>query len=524
MPAYVPYLLPLLEARVPGLGNVPVHSPLQEERLIRKGVGKQEVLWDLLQKAVHEVYGIPFLTKLPEGFALQSVSGTKSESPYLTASAGDQGFFLMTHPQTMEVYDAIAPPALQPALLPYSLFAALERDLQRDPDALPAAAIPENAFEAFLKNMWRRHALSDWHLEPGPEGYRSRYRSDGLLSGVESLSRERGEWLIESALARAKLSSSGEPLPLEGGFPLGTDGGQTLSIRLSTIPSLHGDAMVLRFLPRQTRHPLTLSSIGLPPGLISEIDRTYAEGEGLWLVVGPTGSGKSTTLSALLNTSVTRNEKVLTVEDPVERPLAGVQQLSLGSPPGLTFPLALRAFLRQAPDTVMVGEIRDAETAAVALQAGRTGHRILSTLHAHDDAGVLRRFSDLHQSPQAVREVCRLVLHQRLVPLNCPSCVEWGEPPLGWDMLRTATALPWPDRLPRGTGCPQCREGFKGRSLLIAKGDLSRDSSTGHQLLREACRLMAGGLLPLEACLPFIPASSRACFGFASGKVCVKNS
>jgi len=515
MTEYIPYLLPLLTNRFPEVAKMTVHSALGEEAVVRRLMERHPGFAEQLPSMVQRAYGIRYLPELPAELVRQE-SGAK-DAPYIKVSTARGRFFLMNHPAAMEAFDTIACSDCQPALVPASALAGLKRAGMEESVEKPFVK-EENAFETFLIGMWTTHTPSDWHLEPGQDGYRSRFRADGILSAIEPLSRERGQWLVESALTAAGLPSNGEAVPLDGSFSLSSPEAGRLRIRLSSVPSLYGKSLVLRFLPMETAPP-TLEQIGLGVDLARRIRKKYDEGEGLWLLVGPTGSGKSTTLAALLNLSVQHNEKVLSVEDPVERSLPGVQQVSIGYPQGLDFPTALRAFLRQSPRAVMVGEIRDAETAAVALQASRTGHRVLSSIHANEDAGVLRRFVDLQQDVRSVQEVCRLVLHQRLVPRVCPDCRSWQPPSSGWSSLIEETGLPWPAKIPRGAGCPSCREGINGRIALFAEGDLGACRRTRHQLLSEACARLAEGEIPPDACLPLLPASSRSRFGFATRKV-----
>jgi len=523
MPSYVPFLLPLLKETIPEISEAKASSPFDEEAVIRKHLRTHPGIWNVLGEQVEAGYGLRFLRELPAEVVPQGSSPPDVPLPWLIAACGERALFLITHPDSLEAFDAVAPAGSEPILLPASLFTRWERMLHQETDPGADSGRTDNAFAAYVKSIWQLHKPSDWHLEPGPDGYRSRFRSDGCLSEPERVSRERGAWFIQSAFSLAKLSPGSEPLPQEGGFQVSIEDGSSVNMRLSTIPSLHGDALVLRFLPQDIRQQPDFAALGVPSELCERMEALHGESEGLWLIAGPTGSGKSTTLAAILNMSVERGEKVLSVEDPVERPLPGVQQLSVGSPRGLTYAVALRAFLRQAPDTVMVGEIRDEETAAVALQASRTGHRVLSTLHAGDDAGVRRRFEDLKQDSASLGEVCRLLLHQRLVPGICSSCRTWEAPPLDSGRLRQETGLTWPVQVPFGNGCRHCRNGFRGRALLIVSGNPDHPQPTMPRFLREACDQITAGRISFDACLPFLPAGMRTSFGFASGKLSVKN-
>jgi type II secretory ATPase GspE/PulE/Tfp pilus assembly ATPase PilB-like protein len=282
--------------------------------------------------------------------------------------------------------------------------------------------------------------------------------------------------------------------------------GTPLNLRLSFIPSLYGRALVARFLDP-------------PPGNAEETDPLEtADGgrtEGLWLVAGPTGSGKTTTLHTRLRARVRAGEKVLSVEDPVEALLPGVHQVSVGSPPGMGFALALRAFLRQSPDCILVGEIRDGETAGVALQAARTGHRILSTLHARNNAGVLRRFADLGQSPDALLGLRPVVLHQRLLPRLCSRCQRTEPLPGNWRRGLEALGLEAPDRIPARGGCPLCREGIAGRLPIRSSGIFAPERDSDRELLLAGWEAVLAGQITPGALAPLLPGVLRRRFALS---------
>lgn len=200
--------------------------------------------------------------------------------------------------------------------------------------------------------------------------------------------------------------------------------------------------------------------------LAETLRSAFAKSQGLWLTCGPTGSGKTTTLHALLRYAVERGEKVVAVEDPVEQLLPGVQQVSVGQPRGLTFPMALRAFMRQAPQCILIGEIRDAETAELTLQAVRTGHRVLASVHAYDTGGVIRRMEDLGISRAEFLSVEPTLIHQRLQPRLCHCCRRIA--PLLPEEMREirAAGIKLREQVFEAGQCKSCRQGHRGRFAL----------------------------------------------------------
>jgi type II secretory ATPase GspE/PulE/Tfp pilus assembly ATPase PilB-like protein len=323
---------------------------------------------------------------------------------------------------------------------------------------------------------------------------------------------EKGEWLMNSVVSAAGLGNLPANAPADGAFSF-TDGGeQTIHVRVSLVPSIRGRSLVMRFLHPWKMEGLQLEKLGFHHRQAEETRKAFSQPDGLWLVAGPTGSGKTTTLYSLLCLSVAWHEKVLTAEDPVEMVIPGLQQAQVDESAGRGFANLLRGFMRQAPDTLLIGEIRDEETATITMQAANSGHRVLGSIHASGNAGILRRFSDLGQSPGIVSASCTAVIHQRLVNLVCRECCSSRKTP---ETLRQSSAgLPgcFPEDLAVARGCPLCVGGYAGQTgvydLQMNLGkDLSKDG-----LLRSGWPLLIRKQTTPECLLPYFPRAVRRKF------------
>jgi general secretion pathway protein E len=310
---------------------------------------------------------------------------------------------------------------------------------------------------------------SDVHLEATREGLRARMRLDGVL--VEAPSPPRG--LQQAVVSRVKLLASMDiaerRAPQDGRIRVKLET-RELDLRVSTVPTLHGESVVIRLLDRGGR-PVTLEELGLAPDLLEAIGRLARRPHGIVLATGPTGSGKTTTLYAALKLRDSVAEKLITVEDPVEYDLPGVTQFPVQTKAGVTFAGALRSILRQDPDVLMVGEMRDRETASIAVQAAMTGHLVFSTLHTNDAPAAVVRLLDLGVEPYLVAATLEGVLAQRLVRRTCPDCRERYEPDAQAVAWLAGTPIGERDgrwRWERGAGCAACRgTGFRGRGGLF---------------------------------------------------------
>ncbi len=301
---------------------------------------------------------------------------------------------------------------------------------------------------------------SDVHLEAYADGLRIRTRIDGVLQDTASPPRGLAPAIVSRLKVMANLDIAERRVPQDGRIRLELQN-RHVDVRVSTVPTLHGESVVLRLLDRDAA-PLDLSSLGMSDESRATFEAILARPHGIVLATGPTGSGKTTTLYAALSRIRTGREKIVTVEDPVEYQLAGIPQVQVNERVGVTFATALRALLRQDPDVMLVGEIRDGETAEIATQAALTGHLVLSTLHTNDAIGALTRLVDLGVAPFLVSATVEAILAQRLVRTTCTVCAVAVA-----TTVSERAALKSPDltTVQRGTGCASCRStGYLGRT------------------------------------------------------------
>lgn len=340
---------------------------------------------------------------------------------------------------------------------------------------------------------------SDIHVESTPLGLVIKYRIDGVLQQMGQVS---GLDMAEQALSRIKVLSEldiGEKrVPQDGRFKMKIQG-REVDFRVSIMPSIHGEDAVLRVLDKSQRgESLSLENLGLAADTIARIRVLASEPYGMLLVTGPTGSGKSTTLYAALSETNTGEKKIITIEDPVEYELPGVLQIPVNDKKGLTFARGLRSVLRHEPDTILVGEIRDGETAGIAVQAALTGHLVLSSVHANSAFSVMERFAYMSVDPASFVEALNGVVAQRLVRRICPDCAMDAKPDPEIVRLAQLTAAQLEHGHYRaGKGCEACRHtGYRGRLALaevltvtdsIKEALLNRSSAaTLRELAREA--------------------------------------
>jgi general secretion pathway protein E len=304
---------------------------------------------------------------------------------------------------------------------------------------------------------------SDIHIEPFEDSLRVRYRIDGILFDAEVPPKRLRAAITSRIKIMAELNIAERRLPQDGRMRMSLQG-RRLDIRVSTIPTIHGESVVMRLLDREAIL-MPLERLGFNAEMERQLERLIVLPHGMLLVTGPTGSGKTTTLYAALDKINVPDKKIITIEDPVEYQLRGVNQIHVRSKIGLSFAAGLRHIVRQDPDVIMVGEIRDAETADVAIHAALTGHLVFSTLHTNDAPGALTRLLDMGAEPFLVASVLEGVLAQRLVRLICPTCRAPYDPKpkelrtLGIDSVpRNATLF-------RGKGCSECRgTGYRSRT------------------------------------------------------------
>lgn len=332
-------------------------------------------------------------------------------------------------------------------------------------------AVDEAPVVRFLQrtlSIATQRGASDIHFEPYENSYRIRYRIDGRLQTQEAPPDEFRDKLASRLKVLSRLDIAEKRLPQDGQLRGETDDGTLVDLRISTMPTLYGEKIVLRILDRQDAR-LGLNEIGLSAKQLEQLNHAIHQPSGMVLVTGPTGSGKTVTLYACLNALNQPGVNIATVEDPVEIPVAGINQVNIDERTGLSFAVALRAFMRQDPDILMVGEIRDAETAETSLKAAQTGHLVLSTLHTRSAPATLERLLQLGLPDYGVAGSVLVVIAQRLVRRLCECrVVDQPVPELLHDAGFSDDELSQLSRgewvLHKAAGCPKCHQtGYKGR-------------------------------------------------------------
>ncbi len=302
---------------------------------------------------------------------------------------------------------------------------------------------------------------SDIHIEPSEDTLRVRYRIDGLLYDLEAPPRRLQAAVTSRLKLMAELNIAERRLPQDGRIRM-TLNGRRVDIRVSTIPTIYGESIVMRLLDRSSVF-MPFDKLGFSPGTAVAFDRLINQPNKVLLVTGPTGSGKTTTLYAALDKINAPEKKIITIEDPVEYQLKGINQIAVRPKIGLTFAGGLRHIVRQDPDVIMVGEIRDLETAEIAVHAALTGHLVFSTLHTNDAPGAITRLQDMGVEPYLIASVLSGVLAQRLVRRICQNC-RVPDTPDPADLLAIGVSDGHGVELYRGQGCEACRKtGYKGR-------------------------------------------------------------
>jgi general secretion pathway protein E len=329
-----------------------------------------------------------------------------------------------------------------------------------------------------VNNTWAQAidiGASDIHIEPEEHGFEIRFRVDGILTTKVSFGRDRFDAIISRIKLISGLDIAERRLPQDGRISIRASG-IDIDIRVSVIPGVHGESIVLRLLPKE-RKDFSLKRLGMEEDHLVKFRQWIKEPHGIVLVTGPTGSGKSTSLYAALAEANDRQKKIITVEDPVEYKMDGITQIQTHAEIEYTFSRALRAILRHDPDIIMIGEIRDLETAEIAVQSALTGHMVFSTLHTNDAIGAFNRLIDMGLEPFLVASSLRAVQAQRLVRRLCVHC---AAPVSAKDIERSAPAgfprqldeltrqfpalFAAPAKWHHAVGCPQCQgSGYRGR-------------------------------------------------------------
>lgn len=411
------------------------------------------------------------------------------------------------------------------------------------PEAVPGAAA-EDAPVVKLVSMLIAQAIhdraSDIHVDPEGDHIKIRYRIDGVLTEVRTLPREMHASIVSRVKIMANMDIAEKRVPQDGRFQakvthtdsgpvvtavfherkaLRMEGDVPVDIRVSTLPVIQGETVVMRILNR-TQIILNLASLITYPDLLDRYRNLIQRPYGMILVTGPTGSGKTTTLYASINSVDRKANNIVTIEDPVEYQMMGVNQMQVNPKAGTTFAGGLRSILRQDPDVIMVGEIRDRETAEIAIQAALTGHLVLATLHTNDAAGAATRLIDMGIEPFLIASSTIGIMAQRLVRRICDGCRKPYDPPAEL-LKRLGSGLAQGAAYHRGEGCPACRRtGYLGRiglyefmelneelrGLIVAKAPSSTLKAAagraGFRTLREeGLRTAASGVTTLEEVL-----------------------
>jgi general secretion pathway protein E len=351
-----------------------------------------------------------------------------------------------------------------------------ERRLAREIDQVSDGAVEGSGARLVAEAFEEAIALSasDIHFEPRRHDLRVRLRVDGRMIDYRVVAADLAAPAVSRIKVIANLNLGERRLPQDGRTSF-VIGGKSVDVRVATAPTVFGEAAVLRILDRSAV-PLELDGLGLAPDVTQVLRQAGGAPHGIFLVTGPTGSGKTTTLYALLETFTGSPKKVLSVEDPVEYHFEHVSQTQVAPALGLTFAAALRSFLRQDPDVILVGEIRDPETAAVAIQAAMTGHLVLASIHANDALAVLPRLLDMGVEPYQLAAAFRGAVAQRLVRRLCPHCREPATPNEAELAFVANQGLAAPLRVFKPLGCPRCKgSGFRGR-VPIAEAFLTNET------------------------------------------------
>jgi general secretion pathway protein E len=417
---------------------------------------------------------------------------------------GDLVAFLASHEESMRALDELDAQA-----------AAGPADSGRIEDLSLKAIGDESSDVVRLVRSTLRDALllgaSDIHLETLPAGLAIKFRIDGILSQVKLIQdTAQAEQAIARVKVLAELDITERRVPQDGRFKA-LEHGRAVDFRVSIMPSIHGEDAVLRVLDKQslyeqTQQQLSLDSLGFEPADVRRLRRLSREPYGMLLVTGPTGSGKTTTLYAAISEINSGQDKIVTIEDPVEYQLPGVLQIPVNEKKGLTFARGLRSILRHDPDKIMVGEIRDPETANIAVQSALTGHLVFTSVHANNVFDVIGRFMHMNVDLYGFVSALNAILAQRLVRMVCPHCAEADAPSqemLAESGLTREITTGW--KFMTGKGCRECRgAGYKGRmaiaELMILNDELRelitarapvrqlRDAAqrSGTRLLRDA--------------------------------------
>lgn len=461
--------------------------PTLAETVVRLGMVSEAELSELLANE----FGLPFvrLTDLRVGGEVLGMINRDQALHYLVMplQVGAESLRVaVADPLDLSSVDELGHVlgrSIETSVAPKSeILTAIERHYGGEPDEIVVATeledTPDNGAEAaedepvirqlnvFMAEAVRQRA-SDIHLEPLERRFRVRYRIDGKLLEVEGPAKRFQLPLISRVKIMAGMSIAEKRLPQDGRIQIRIEN-RPIDLRVSSVPTAHGESIVMRLLDAAGLKP-GLADLGLSNEDVAILRPLTRLADGMVLVTGPTGSGKTTTLYSCLQEINRPDRKIITVEDPVEYQLSGINQVPVRADVGLTFAAALRAMLRQAPNVVMVGEIRDRETADIAINASLTGHLVFSTLHTNDAPGAVVRLTDLGVKSFMVASSLRAVVAQRLVRKICEICSQCAPPDASERVLLEQAGMnPEQGEYCRGSGCEHCHgTGYHGRVALF---------------------------------------------------------
>ena len=333
-------------------------------------------------------------------------------------------------------------------------------------NVLESSKSPVSRLVDMIVSQAVRDRASDIHIDPGEGQLKVRFRIDGVLYDIPPPPKYLHSFIISRLKVISSMDIAESRIPQDGHFQVTIDN-RTIESRVSSIPTTNGENMAIRLFDMRSM-AIPLESMGISEPLMPQVERLIRLPHGMVVVTGPTGSGKSTTLYAMLSLARSPERNIITIEDPVERRLDLVTQVQVNEKAGLTFASALRSFLRQDPDVIMVGEVRDQETAQLSVRAALTGHLVFSTIHTNDAPGVITRFINMNVEPFLVASSMSGVIAQRLVRRICEDCKEPYAVSNNLRQRLKASGVVLPDKLWHGKGCAKCRDtGYRGRVAVF---------------------------------------------------------
>lgn len=369
----------------------------------------------------------------------------------------------------------------QKALNEFSdVFIPAEEDVIAEEEMLEVATAPIVKLINSIIEQAMRSKASDIHIEPSYNDIRVRFRIDGDLKEIMTLPKSNLSAIVTRVKIIGRMDIAEKRIPQDGRVEMKFNDNE-IDLRISTLPTVYGEKIVLRILDKSNFN-FTKEGLGFSEDNLDKLNKMIAQPYGMLLVTGPTGSGKTTTLYTILRELNVQTKNVITVEDPVEYKLKGINQIQVNVKAGLTFAAGLRSILRQDPDTIMIGEIRDSETAEIAVRAAITGHLVLSTLHTNDSPSTVARLIDMGLEPYLVSSAVVGIISQRLVKLLCPKCKEKYK---ASDLERKIMGIDGDKEITlfKPIGCNSCNHGYRGRAavheVMLVNENIRRLINTG---------------------------------------------